>query len=149
MQFIARYCVAAVIGIALTAGCDMGLEQSSNRYEQLNIETKKLTEILRQISDEASAKAHQEELDEVGDEMRDIQERIVASAEKKAKEGGGPGLGGVANFRQASLWEQSGDAARRQVERIREADPKAGAIVDKALEGVQFPEPPPEMPAEL
>jgi hypothetical protein len=149
MKSIARYWVAAVVGIALTAGCDMGLEQSSNRYEQLNMETKKLTEILRQISDEASAKAHESELEEVGDEMRDIQERITASAEKKAKEGSGPGLGGVANYRQASLWEQSGDAARRQVERIREADPKASAIVDKALEGVQFPEPPPEMPAEL
>jgi hypothetical protein len=140
--------MAAAVGIALMAGCDMGLEQSSNRYEQLNIETKKLTDILRNINDEASAKAHEEELTEVADEMRDIQERITASAEKKAKEGEGPGLGGVANFRQASLWQQSGDAARRQVERIRETDAKAGAIVDKAMQGVQLPEPPPEMSVE-
>ena len=148
MQLIIRSHTAMVVGITLLTGCDMGLEQSSNRYEQLNMETRKLTEILRNVDDEASAKAHQAELEEVGGQMRDIQQRINAAAEKKAKVGGG-GLGGVTNFRQASLWEQSGDAARRQLERIREADPKAGAIVDEVLEGVQFPEPPPEMPAEF
>jgi chromosome segregation ATPase len=136
--------IAAVIGIAvLVCGCDMGLEQSSNRYEQLNIETKKLTEVLNKITDEKSAKEHQSELEEAGERIRDIQKRIAESEERKAKKGGG-GMGGITNFRQASLFEQTGDAARRQVERIREADEKAGAIVDSALTGIQFPEPPPE-----
>jgi hypothetical protein len=134
----------AIAGIVIMAGCDMGLKQSSNRYEQLNIEGKKLLEVLRKIDDEASAKAQQSELEAAGENLRDIQGRILAAQEKKAKEGGG-GMGRITNFRQAGLWEQSGDAARRQVEWIREKDAKAGAIVDKALEGVVFPEPPPEM----
>jgi hypothetical protein len=134
----------AIAGIVMIVGCDMGLKQSSNRYEQLNIEGKKLLETLRKISDEASAKANQSELETVGENLRDIQARIIAAQEKKAKEGGG-GMGVVTNFRQAGIWEQTGDAARRQVEWIREKDAKAGAIVDKALEGVVFPEPPPEM----
>jgi hypothetical protein len=131
----------AIAVIIIMAGCDMGLKQTSNRYEQLNIEGKKLLEVLRKIDDEASAKAQQSELEASGENLRDIQGRIIAAQEKKAKEGGG-GMGRITNFRQAGLWEQTGDAARRQVERIREKDAKAGAIVDKALEGVVFPEPP-------
>jgi hypothetical protein len=131
----------AIAGIIILTGCDMGMKQSSNRYEQLNIEGKKLLEVLRKISDEASAKAHQAEVEASGENLRDIQGRITAAQEKKAKEGGG-GMGRITNFRQAGLWEQTGDAARRQVEWIREKDAKAGAIVDKALEGVVFPEPP-------
>jgi hypothetical protein len=134
----------ATASMIIVAGCDMGLKQSSNRYEQLNIEGKKLIEVLRKITDEASAKANQSELKTLGENLRDIQGRILAAQEKKAKEGGG-GMGVVTNFRQAGIWEQTGDAARRQVEWIREKDAKAGAIVDKALEGVVFPEPPPEM----
>ncbi|HJQ78417.1 MAG TPA: hypothetical protein VJ828_00605 [Lacipirellulaceae bacterium] len=129
-----------IAGIILITGCDMGLKESSNRYEQLNIEGKKLLDVLKTITDEASANANQSALEESGDNLRDIQERILASEEKKAKEGGG-GMGRITNYRQAGLWEQTGDAARRQVERIRKEDAKAGAIVDKALEGVVFPEP--------
>jgi hypothetical protein len=131
----------AIAGMIILAGCDMGMKQSSNRYEQLNIEGKKLLEVLRKISDEASAKANQSDLEASGENLRDIQGRIIAAQEKRAKEGGG-GMGRITNFRQAGLWEQTGDAARRQVEWIREKDAKAGAIVDKALEGVVFPEPP-------
>lgn len=138
---------AGTCGLLLLAGCDLGMEQSSNRYEQLNIETKKLTDILEQVTDEKSAKAHQSELEDAGERMRDVQKRIAEAAEKQAKKGGG-GMGNVTNFRQATLFEQTGDAARRQVERIRAADEKAGAIVDKALSGVEFPEPPPDMPVE-
>jgi len=129
-----------IVAVIMIAGCDMGLEKSSNRFEQLNIEGRKLLEILRQITDEASAKAHQSELEEIGENLRGIQERIAAAEEKRAKEGGG-GMGRITNFRQAGMWEQTGDAARRQVDRVRENDAKAGAIVDKALEGVVFPEP--------
>jgi hypothetical protein len=134
----------AIASMIIITGCDMGLKQSSNRYEQLNIEGKKLIDVLRKITDEASAKANQAELEASGENLRDIQGRIIAAEEKKAKEGGG-GMGRITNFRQAGLWEQTGDAARRRVESIRETDAKAGAIVDKALEGVVFPEPPPEM----
>jgi hypothetical protein len=140
MRIGKRHHLLVIASIILAAGCDMGLKDSSNRYEQLNIEGKKLLEVLRKITDEASAKEQQSELETHGDSLRDIQERILAAQEKKAKEGGG-GLGRVTNYRQANLWEQTGDAARRQVERIREGDAKAGAIVDKALEGVVFPEP--------
>lgn len=142
-----RNVTTVVCGLLLLAGCDMGMEQSSNRYELLNIETKKLTDILEPITDEASAKARQAELEESGEKMRDIQKRIAEADEKKAKKGGG-GMGNITNFRQASLFQQTGDAARRQVERIRAVDEKAGAIVDNALTGVRFPEPPPEMPVE-
>ena len=141
MRFPAlRSVILAVLGIVFLAGCELGLEQSANRYEQLNLEMKKLLDVLRQITDEASAKAHQAELEESGEELRDIQARILAAAEKKAKEGGG--MGRLTNYRQASIFQQTGDSARRQVERIREADSKAGDILDKALSGVQFPEPP-------
>ena len=138
---------ATACGLFALAGCDLGMEQSSNRYEQLNIETKKLTDILEQVSDEASAKAHQEELEAAGERMRDVQKRI-AEAEKKRAERGGGGMGNITNFRQASLFEQTGDAARRQTERIRDTDAKAGDIVDKALEGVELPPPPLEVPAD-
>jgi hypothetical protein len=140
MRIGTRHHLLLFVAVVLMAGCDMGLKESSNRYEQLNIEGKKLLDVLKKITDEASAKASQAELEEHGESLRDIQERILASEEKKAKEGGG-GMGRITNYRQAGLWEQTGDAARRQVERIREADAKAGAIVDKALEGVVFPEP--------
>lgn len=123
-------------------GCDLGLEDSSNRYETLNQETKTLTEILRKINDESSAKANLAELEDAAGKIRDIQGRIRGAEEKKAEKKSGGGMGRIANFRQASLFQQSGDAARRQVERIREADPAAGAIVDQAVEGIEFPEPP-------
>lgn len=140
MRIGIRHQLLVIAGIILITGCDMGLKESSNRYEQLNIEGKKLLDVLKTITDEASANANQSALEESGDNLRDIQERILASEEKKAKEGGG-GMGRITNYRQAGLWEQTGDAARRQVERIRKEDAKAGAIVDKALEGVVFPEP--------
>lgn len=131
--------IGATLGLMLAVGCDMGLEQSANRYEQLNIETKKLIGVLRQVTDEASAKAHQAEIEELGERIRDVQERIIAAEEKKVAEGGN--MGTFTNYRQASMFEQIGDNARRQLERIREADPKAGAIVDAALEGIVWPEP--------
>jgi len=134
------YGVASSICLSmLTAGCDLGLEQSANRYEQLNIEIKNLKEVLNQVSNEETAKAHQADLEAAAEKVRDIQATISGAGEKSAK--GGKNMAQIANNRQAKLYQQGGDAARRQVERIREADPKAGAIVDEALRGVQFPEP--------
>jgi predicted nucleic acid-binding Zn-ribbon protein len=126
-------------GLLIMSGCDLGLEQSANRFEQLNLEIKNLLGILNQITTEDSARAHQAELEDVAEKIRDIQGGIQAAEEKSAKEG--KSMGRIANNRQAQLFEQSGDAARRQVDRIRQADAAAGAVVDKALEGVVFPEP--------
>jgi len=139
---------AMACGLLALAGCDLGMEQSSNRYEQLNIETKKLTDILEQIENEASAKKHLAELEEAADKVRDVQKRIADAEEKRAKKVSGGGMGNITNFRQASLFQQTGDAARRQTERIREADAKAGDIVDKAMEGIELPPPPLEVPSE-
>lgn len=140
-----RRLAVVICGLIVLAGCDMGLEDSSNRYEQLNLETKKLIEVLRQFSDEASANAHLAELEEVAGNVRVIQQRIRDAEEERAGKKKGGGMGRITNFRQAGLFQQTGDAARRQVERIREADAKVGAIVDKAVEGIEFPEPPPEV----
>jgi hypothetical protein len=136
---------AGVCSCLALAGCDLGLEQSANRYEQLNIETKKLTDVLEQIDDEPSAKAHQAELEEAAERVRDVQKRIADAEAKKAESGGG-GMGRITNFRQASLFQQTGDAARRQTERIRATDDKAADIVDKAMEGIELPPPPADMP---
>jgi hypothetical protein len=130
-------------GLLLVAGCDMGLEGSSNRYEQLNQETKKLIEALKPITDEATANTQLAAVEEAAEMIRTIQARIREAEEKKAAKGGG-GMGGITNSRQASLFQQTGDAARRQIDRIREHDPKAGAIVDKAVEGIVLPPPPEE-----
>jgi hypothetical protein len=143
-----RLGAAAILAVFILTGCDMGMEQSSNRYEQLNIETKKLNEILEKVTDEASAKANQPALVQAADGVRDVQKRIADAEAKRAEKGGG-GMGNITNFRQASLFEQTGDAARRHTERIRNADPKAGEIVDKAMEGIELPPPPMEAPVEF
>lgn len=127
---------ALMLSLFALTGCDMGMEQSSNRYEQLNIETRKLLEVLKQVTDEAAANEHLDELNEAGDKIRDIIKRI-ADADAKKKDGN---MGMVTNFRQSQMWITTGDSARRQIGRIREADPKAGAIVDQALEGIEFPD---------
>jgi hypothetical protein len=131
-------------GLIVLAGCDMGLEDSSNRYETLNLETKTLIEVLRKISDEKSANENLASLEESAGKIRDIQGRIRDAEEARAGKKKG-GMGRIANARQASLFQQTGDAARRQVERIRAENVKAGAIVDKAVAGIEFPEPPPEV----
>jgi hypothetical protein len=133
--------VAVVIcGLIALAGCDLGLADTSNRYEQLNLETKALNEVLRQISDEASANANLAALEEAAGKVRETQGRIREAEEARAEKKKGGGMGRIANARQASQFQYTGDAARRQVERIREADAKSGAIVDKAVEGIEFPE---------
>lgn len=135
--------VVVLGGIVGLAGCDLGLEQSANRYEQLNIETKKLLEVLREINSEETAKTHQAALEEAAGKVREVQAEI-REAEAKGAEKKGGGMGRITNYRQANLFRQTGDSARRQIDRIREADRKAGEIVDKAVEGIEFPPPPME-----
>jgi hypothetical protein len=140
----ARVTGGLVCGLVLLAGCDMGLDDPSNKYEQLNIETKTLLEVLRKITDEASANANLADLEEAAGKVRDIQKKINESAAARAEKKKGGGMGIVTNASQAKQFRYTGDSARRQVVRIREADAKAGAIVDKAVEGIEFPDPPPE-----
>jgi len=130
---IGRLAIAAVTTFAW-AGCDMGLDKPANRYEYLAQQTIKLLNVLRQVTDEASAKAHAAELEELAASIREIQAGIT----KSEKDTGGMLV--ATNFSQANRWRQTADNARRQAERIREKDAKAGAIVDKAIEGVIFPE---------
>jgi hypothetical protein len=127
------------MGLSGLAGCDMGLEDSANRYETLNLQTKDLLDVLKQISNEDTAKARLSDLEAAAGKVRETQQKINASAEKRAEKGGG-GMSRITNHRQAGMFIQTADSARRQADRIREADAKAGAIVDKALEGIEFPE---------
>jgi hypothetical protein len=85
------------------------------------------------------------ELEVAADAMRDVQKRIADAEAKRAEKGSSGGMGNVTNFRQASLFQQTGDTVRRHMERIREADMKAGDIVDKAMEGIELPPPPMEI----
>jgi hypothetical protein len=132
-------------GATFVAGCDLGLEESSNRYETLNIETKKLLDVLYQIKDEATAKANLAALEEAAGRVREVQQRIRDAEADRAEKKKGSGMGRITNYRQASIFQQTGDSARRRVTLIREADAKAGVIVDKAVEGIDFPAPPPEV----
>jgi len=141
----ARVTVGLISGLILLAGCDMGLDDPSNKYEQLNIETKALLEVLRKITDEESAKANLAALEESAGKVRDIQKRINEAAAARAEKKKGGGMGMVTNASQEKQFRYTGDSARRQVDRIREADSKAGAIVDKAVEGIEFPDPPAEV----
>jgi hypothetical protein len=140
----ARVVGGLVCGLILVAGCDMGWDDPSNKYEQLNIETKTLLEVLRKITDEESANANLADLEEAAGKVRDIQTRINEAEQARAEKKKGGGMGMITNASQAKQFQYTGDSARRQVDRIREADPKAGAIVDKAVEGIEFPDPPAE-----
>ena len=132
---VATQLAIAVLGTVGWAGCDLALDEPANRYEQLNQETKKLLDVLKQITDENTANQHRAALEQAAAGVRQVQEGIIGV--ETDNQGGG--MARITNHRQASMWMQVADSARRQTERIRETDAKAGAIVDKALEGVIFP----------
>ena len=129
---ISRLAILLLAGVV--AGCDMGMDKSASRYEQLNIETKKLVDILRQITDEATAKAHEAELTETADTIREIQDGIRETAGKSKNPGGAM----IVNHRQASLYAQVAQNASNRIQQIRDTDEKASAIVDKAVAGITF-----------
>jgi hypothetical protein len=132
--------ITTAFGLLGVAGCDLpGKGESSNRYEDLNIQTKKLIDVLEKIQDENTAKQYETELIAAADAVREVQKRI-ADAAAKAAEKGGSGMGMVTNFRQASLFEQVGNAARREKERIEEIDIQASIIVNQAMDGIELPE---------
>jgi hypothetical protein len=133
---------AAIACGLLLGGCELpGKGESSNRFEELNLETKKLIDVLEKIMDLETAKANQVELQAAADKVRDVQRRIQEAAAQRAEKGSGGGMAMVTNFRQASLFEQVGDAARRQKERIEENCMHAGDIVVKAMDGIELPGP--------
>ena len=125
-----------LLATTVWAGCDLGLDQPANRYERLNEEMKRLLAELKQVTDEATANEHLAAIGAAAAKVRDVQQGIVGAETDNDKKG----MARITNHRQATMWMQIADNARRQTERIREADAKAGAIVDKALEGVIFPE---------
>lgn len=133
---IVKRCARAIAGMmvviaaSVVVGCEM--DKSANRFEQLNIETKKLVDILRQITDEASAKEHEAELTELADEIREIQKGIVDGLGKSKNKGGAM----IVNHRQASLYAQVAQNASNRIRQIRETDEKAADIVDKAVAGL-------------
>ena len=78
----------AIADLLLLAGCDMGMEAE---LESLRAAQHRDQEAARgacdKITDEASAKANQAELEEAAGKVRDIQERIREAEEAKAKRG--------------------------------------------------------------
>jgi hypothetical protein len=115
----------------VATGCDLGLEESSNRYEQLGKATQELALILRQVTDEASAKEKQPEIQALGDKIRKAQEGIFTAESDNPM-----GMAKATNVRQAQLFYQVAAGVVRNLERINEADPKAGAMVNEALKGI-------------
>jgi hypothetical protein len=126
-----RWLAGLAICWLAAAGCDMGLEESSNRYEQLGKETKQLVDVLRQVTDEASAKERLPEIQALGDKIRKIEEGVF-----KAESDNPMGMPKATNVRQAKLFFQVALGVPRNLERISEADPEAGEMVNKALEGI-------------
>ena len=120
--------------LLLLAGCDLGIDDSPSRWEQLKDETGKLAKIVQQITDEASANAHLEEMNAVADKIREIQKGIADDQGNNETN-----ISLITNNRQMKLWKLVAVGIPTAQDRIRESDPKAGEIVDKALEGIWFP----------
>jgi hypothetical protein len=128
---LSRGLVGLAICLLAVAGCDLGLDESSNRYEQLNQETKLLVEQLRQVTDAASAQQRLPEIQALGDKIRKAQEGIFTAESDNPM-----GMAKATNVRQAQLFYQVAAGVVRNLERINEADPKAGAMVNEALKGI-------------
>jgi hypothetical protein len=130
---LSRGLVGLAICLLAVAGCDLGLDESSNRYEQLNEQTKLLVEQLRQVSDAASAQQRLPEIQALGDKIRKIQEGVF-QAEKDNQ----MGVAKATNVRQMQLFFQVSAGVVRHLDRINQADPKAAEPIDKALEGITW-----------
>jgi hypothetical protein len=126
---------AAVVtlGLLATVGCDLQMDKSANRFEQMGEETKKLNKLLQQVTDEASAKAHIEEIKQLGDNLRKIQGDFLEDASNNKTN-----YSVITNHRQAGLFRQVALGVERNQERIREADEKAGEMIDEALKDIHW-----------
>jgi hypothetical protein len=114
-------------------GCDLGLEESSNRYEQIGKETRQLAKILQQVTDEASAKQRLPEIQALGDKIRELQKKIIASEADNPM-----GMPKATNVRQANLFYQVAMSVSRNLERINQADEKAGEMINDALQDIYW-----------
>jgi hypothetical protein len=118
---------------AVLVGCDLGLEESSNRYQQLNDETKLLVDQLRQVTDTASAQQRLPEIQALGAKIRQIQEGVF-QAEKDNQ----MGVAKATNVRQMQLFFQVSAGVVRHLDRINKVDPKVAEPINKALEGITW-----------
>lgn len=119
------------LGLLAAVGCDLQMDKSANRFEQMSEETKKLNKLLQQVTDEASAKAHIDEIKQLGDNLREIQADFLEDAS-----GNKSNLSLLTNHRQAGLFRQVALGVERNQQRIRETDEKAGEMIDEALAGI-------------
>jgi hypothetical protein len=123
---------AAMCLLAL-GGCDLGLDESSNRYEQIGKESVQLAKILQQVTDENSAKQRLPEIQELGDKIRELQKRILESESHNPM-----GMPKATNVRQAKLFSQIAGNVSRNIERINQADAKAGELINEALKDIYW-----------
>jgi hypothetical protein len=128
-----RWLAGVALCLLAAAGCDLGLEQSSNRYEQMGQEARKLNLLLQQVTDEASAKQRLPEIQALGDSIREIQGKIIDSEADNPM-----GMPNVANVRQAKLFYQVAAGVPRHLERINETDPQAGQMIGEALKDIYW-----------
>jgi len=126
-----QWLVGVTLCLVIAAGCDLELEESSNRYEKMGQETSKLAKVLQQVIDEASAKQRLPEIQELGDKIREIQQGIIGAESNNSQ-----GMVVATNVRQMQLFFQVAAGVVRNMDRIRQTDPKAGDMIDKALQGI-------------
>jgi hypothetical protein len=119
--------------LMVTAGCDLGLDESSNRYEKMGEVTAQLAKVLQQVTNEASARQHLPEIQKLGDQLREIQKGILGAESDNPL-----GMPKATNVRQAKLFNQVATGVVHSLERIRQADSKAGELVDQALQGIYW-----------
>jgi hypothetical protein len=122
-----------VLCLLVTAGCDLGLEESSNRYQQMGQETSQLAKVLQQVTDEASAKQRLPEIQELGDKIRTIQKGII-----DAESDNPLGMPKATNVRQSQLFFQVAAGVSRNIERINQTDDKAGQMINEALKDISW-----------
>lgn len=124
---------AILIGCLAAGGCDMEFDKSASRHEQMVEEAGKLSKILQQVTDEASARAHLDEIQVIGDRLRELQGASIDAQSKSETN-----VSMITSNRQARLFRQVALGVVRNSDRIREADPQAGELIDKALEGIYW-----------
>lgn len=128
-----RWLVGVALCLLVVAGCDLGLEESSNPYENITKETGQLAKILQQVTDEASARDRLPEIQELGDKIRTIQKGII-----DAESDNPLGMPKATNVRQSQLFFQVAAGVSRNIERINQTDEKAGQMINEALKDISW-----------
>jgi len=125
--------MGVALSLLVAVGCDLGLEESSNRYEQLTKETSQVSKLLQRVTDEESAQERLPEIQELGDRIRALQAKIIKSESDNPL-----GMPKATNVRQSQLYFQVASGVSRHIERINESAQKAGEMINKALEGIYW-----------